>query len=347
MKNPLVSIITTNYNKGKYLEEMLNSILNQDYNNIEHNLVDDCSDDNSKEILKKYEKNKNVIIDYKNKNVGYVGKLRNKLVEKCSGKYILNVDSDDVLYQDAVSILVDKAEKDSLDVCYGSMINIDELSIPDSKSVISTEYIPGRLIKNMYIPAPRMYKRELFYKTLGYLEKFNYGEDWFLYLQLEVFTKKFGLATQKPLLGYRVLNNSVSNSIDTMACYHIKNKIRSLSLKFRNCERILFIFIKQDYSILNNYRKMGYDVCSLSFNGNENISLEEYKYDGTPLYDRNSYKIKFYNFVKTIKLLHCRREINLVKYNSMIMFFLIKFFLFSVKFKKITKRDYLYLEAKK
>ena len=58
MNNPLVSIITANYNKDKYLPDMLQSIKRQLYTNIEHIIVDDGSTDNSHSLLKEYgEKN--------------------------------------------------------------------------------------------------------------------------------------------------------------------------------------------------------------------------------------------------------------------------------------------------
>ena len=56
MKNlPYIDIIIPNYNKGDYLEECLDSVLNQTYKNWRVFLIDDYSDDHSKKILNKYE----------------------------------------------------------------------------------------------------------------------------------------------------------------------------------------------------------------------------------------------------------------------------------------------------
>ena len=59
-KLPLISVIVPNFNHVKYLTQRLNSIFNQTYSNFEVILLDDCSTDNSREILSKYARNKKV-----------------------------------------------------------------------------------------------------------------------------------------------------------------------------------------------------------------------------------------------------------------------------------------------
>ena len=58
MSRPLVSIITPTYNCGRYLKECIESVLAQDYPNIEHVIQDGASTDNSIKILKKYSSQK-------------------------------------------------------------------------------------------------------------------------------------------------------------------------------------------------------------------------------------------------------------------------------------------------
>jgi len=55
--NPLVSIIIPNYNHARYLEQRLDSVFNQTYQNFEVIILDDCSTDNSLEIIEKYKDN--------------------------------------------------------------------------------------------------------------------------------------------------------------------------------------------------------------------------------------------------------------------------------------------------
>ena len=66
-------------------------------------------------------------------------------------------------------------------------------------------YTPGRLIKEMYIPFPRMYKKTIFDKTNGYDETLKIADDWNLYLQIEELTNHINWVGERPLFCYRIL----------------------------------------------------------------------------------------------------------------------------------------------
>ena len=51
MNEPLISLVTISYNQGNYLKECLESVVSQDFENYEHIVVDDCSQDNSRDII--------------------------------------------------------------------------------------------------------------------------------------------------------------------------------------------------------------------------------------------------------------------------------------------------------
>lgn len=96
MVNPLVSIITPVYNCEKFIEETINSVLNQTYTNWEHLIVDDCSTDNSWQIILKYsQKDKRIRPFRLDKNSG-AGIARNYAIKNAQGKYIAFLDSDDI-----------------------------------------------------------------------------------------------------------------------------------------------------------------------------------------------------------------------------------------------------------
>lgn len=94
-KKPQVSIIIPVYNVINYLDETLNSLLNQTMKNIEIICIDDGSNDGSYELLKKYEKNNKNIKVYKQNHEG-AAPARNLGIEKSQGEYLLILDSDDI-----------------------------------------------------------------------------------------------------------------------------------------------------------------------------------------------------------------------------------------------------------
>ena len=111
MQNPIVSIVIPVYKTEEFLEECVESVLNQSYANLEIILVDDESPDKSPEICDRLSReHQNILVIHK-KNQG-LGMARNSGMEKASGKYILFLDSDDKLDgEHAVELLVRKAQE--------------------------------------------------------------------------------------------------------------------------------------------------------------------------------------------------------------------------------------------
>ncbi len=97
MENEKISIIMGIYNCERYLEESINSILNQTYKNWELIMCDDGSKDKTFEIAKKYqEKYSNKIILLKNEENKGLNYTLNKCLEKAKGRYIARQDGDDI-----------------------------------------------------------------------------------------------------------------------------------------------------------------------------------------------------------------------------------------------------------
>ena len=98
----LVSVIMPIYNAEKYLTTTLDSIVCQDYKNIEIVLVDDCSQDKSAEIITNFQKVHPEIVYYlQEQNMG-AGAARNKALELATGQYVAFLDSDDVWMPDKI-----------------------------------------------------------------------------------------------------------------------------------------------------------------------------------------------------------------------------------------------------
>ena len=92
--NKLVSIITPSFNSSRFIEECIDSVLLQTYDNWELLIVDDCSSDNSSRLVKRYNDNRISLIELE-KNVG-AAETRNIAIRKAKGKYIAFLDSDDI-----------------------------------------------------------------------------------------------------------------------------------------------------------------------------------------------------------------------------------------------------------
>lgn len=109
-KNPFVSIIINNYNYAQFLPNAIESALNQTYKNIEIIVIDDCSEDNSKDIILSYgDKVKPIIYTNRNKskhpNFNQIYCI-NKAFEISAGKIICLLDSDDYFANEKVANII-------------------------------------------------------------------------------------------------------------------------------------------------------------------------------------------------------------------------------------------------
>ena len=94
--NELVSIIMPSYNTANFIGETIKSVLEQTYKNWELLIVDDCSTDNTDEVVARY--NDERITDMKNVKNSGAAVSRNKALNVARGKWIAFLDSDDLWY---------------------------------------------------------------------------------------------------------------------------------------------------------------------------------------------------------------------------------------------------------
>lgn len=113
----LLSIIIPVYNTELYLEECVESLLNQNLENFEIIFVNDGSTDNSKTIMLRYQEEYPYIHYFEQENAGQ-GKARNFGLQQAKGTYIYFMDSDDYLLPGALNKMLTKASADDLDAIY-------------------------------------------------------------------------------------------------------------------------------------------------------------------------------------------------------------------------------------
>ena len=136
---PKLTIVTPSFNQGRFLEETILSVLNQDYPNLEYIIIDGGSTDNSVDIIRKYEDRLAYWVSEKDRGQSHA---LNKGLEISTGEIIGWINSDDIYmpwtFRTAVKTLITRPE---LSLIWGSRILINE----DTNVVgfsMASEYIP-------------------------------------------------------------------------------------------------------------------------------------------------------------------------------------------------------------
>lgn len=121
-----IDILMATYNGEKYLKQQIDSILNQTYKNIELYISDDCSNDNTVNILKEYEKkDKRINLFLNDKNIG-AKKNFEQLLKKVKSNYFMFADQDDVWLDNKIEITFNKLINTGSDLVFTDLCVVDE-----------------------------------------------------------------------------------------------------------------------------------------------------------------------------------------------------------------------------
>ncbi len=181
------------YNAANYIQETIESVLSQDYEEFELLIIDDCSKDKTWDIMQKYKRHLRVRLSRNKINFG-VGKTRNKLVGLALGEYITPCDADDIMLQGNLkrhSIFLDNNPK--YGAVYSDML---VLEINNNNVMKRPPYIAELekdlewdLVQNLVNHAGSMIRKDLIRKVNGYNETVYSIDDWDLWLKLAEITK--------------------------------------------------------------------------------------------------------------------------------------------------------------
>ena len=122
--NELVSIIMPSYNTGKYIAQSIESVLNQTYDNWELIIVDDCSDDNTDEVVRTYLEDQRIRF-FKNEYNSGAAVSRNRALKEAKGKWMAFLDSDDLWLPDKLRKQIQFMEKNKYAFSYTMYSEID------------------------------------------------------------------------------------------------------------------------------------------------------------------------------------------------------------------------------
>lgn len=183
MKNKLVSVIIPVYNVELYVEKAIRSIMNQTYKNLEIIVVDDCSTDNTYNIVKELQKKDSRIHLYKNEVNSQIAASLNKAFFHSSGEYIVRMDGDDISMPDRIEIMIEFLENNDYDLVGSSMTAIDanDNIIGYTKHYANQEILSKTLKYTIPMSHIWMAKRKVYETLNGYREISGAEDDDFIF----------------------------------------------------------------------------------------------------------------------------------------------------------------------
>lgn len=221
MVHPLVSIVTPIFNTELYLEDCLNSVLAQTYQNWEMILVDDCSTDTSVEIVERFSEKDSRFKLLKNPVNQGSGITRNLGIDFAKGTYLCFLDSDDRWKPTKLQLQIDFMQRNDYSFSFGSYEFIDEKNNQIKRPKIVTE----EPVDYQFL----LKKTEIFTSTvmlnLDKIGKFRMPahrrkQDYGLWLKiLKSGVKAYGI--KDPIAEYRLRKGSATSNKLTLITKHI------------------------------------------------------------------------------------------------------------------------------
>lgn len=213
-KLPLASVVITTYNRAKFVQKAIDSVLSQSYQNFELFVIDDGSTDETREIISdKYAGNLTYIWQ---ENQGE-SIARNVGISKSSGKYLAFLDSDDKWHPEKLSVLVPKLEQrrekdeDIALICSSVWLIDDQGKLITSKPVGRQKKLEKFSLEDFFYrprifapPSNAIFVKKFVEEVGGFDEDIRYGEDWALLLKLR--SKYKFIYIDSPFTYFRIHN---------------------------------------------------------------------------------------------------------------------------------------------
>lgn len=181
-QSPKILIITPSFNQGRFLEDTILSVLNQNYSNLEYIIIDGGSTDYSVEIIRKHQKHLAYWVSEKDKGQSHA---INKGLAKGKGEIIGWLNSDDTYLPGTLETVAKAFERfPEYDVVYGDQVLTDEDGV-FLRTKHELPYSYHRLIYHMYQSQPAtFFKRSVYEKLGGINEDLHYCMDHEFFLRI-------------------------------------------------------------------------------------------------------------------------------------------------------------------
>ncbi|MBR1807875.1 MAG: glycosyltransferase family 2 protein [Paludibacteraceae bacterium] len=213
--SPLISVLIANYNNGCYITQTLDSVMLQTYTNTEIIILDDCSTDNSLQIITHYQQQHpqlSLHLYQNNTNRG-VGYTKQRLIELAQGDYFIFVDPDDTITPDCLQTLLNAHLQAEYSITYATHWLCDEQLKPLRVSDWAGEIPAGQThftSDGGHISAPALCKQAIYNQTDGINPNLPVAEDQDLYVKMEEIAPV--LFVNQPLYYYRGHNHNMSRN---------------------------------------------------------------------------------------------------------------------------------------
>lgn len=207
--NILISVVMPNYNGHRFVEQAIDSVLSQTYENFELLVVDDCSNDDSVSLIKhKAQSDSRIRVIALEHNAG-VANARNVGIREAKGEYIALLDNDDLWTEDKLERQLALAQKGA-DIVYCSYDFIDEQNNSIKKPfVVPQQTNFDKMLASSVISCSTSFIKSKLMRAHPFNPDF-YHEDYVLWMELlRVCPTAYG--DQKVLMHYRQVTGSRSN----------------------------------------------------------------------------------------------------------------------------------------
>lgn len=203
----VVSVLMTAYNRERYIAEAIESVLASNFQDFELIIVDDCSNDETVEIARRYEQDSRVKIFKNSTNLGQFAN-RNRAASLANGTYLKFLDSDDILYPHSLAIMVESMARFP-DAGIGVCEKYKDSDQPypyclTSGQALYRHYLQRELL--MIGPSGTIIKRSAFVEAKGFED---YGMPSDNHLTLKIVAKYPVVMLQRDLFWWRVHQGQV------------------------------------------------------------------------------------------------------------------------------------------
>ena len=310
----VVSVIIPAYNAEKYIQECLDSVLNQTYKNVELIIVNDGSRDGTKGILEEYSSHHSNIQVIHTENGG-VSRARNIGLEHVNGDYVMFLDSDDLLATNAIEILLEDIKTNNADIAAGLMnsdVGMNTVSLESTTTFVwkDTQGIEKALEDHpfTYSSCAKLFKREVV-KDVRFMEGRKIHEDsYFVFCAL--LNQPRVVARNVHIYKYRSNEDSASHAAFSEKYFDIlyfaKEKWKAIEEKYPHLlDKAKNMLIKANIAMLQcllntNDKRYKKDIKSCIH------AVKQYKKYFIPTYpgDKKRFNIIIYNLYGLYKWLY-------------------------------------------